>query len=114
MGMTRGTRRAKYPEHDKLRKISDESQSIGAFLEWLTGDRGLVIAKYHQHDDGCGRIPRDSVNHPAECGYVDDQLEASRVGIQGLLAEYFEISLVEIEQENRRLLRQIRKGKVRV
>lgn len=102
--------KATYPEHEKMSKIKDESQSIGAFLEWLRGDRGLVIASYHSHTEGCGHIPRNSVNYPADCGYVDDQLQAEHVGIQDLLAEYFEISLLEIEEEKRKMLNEVRKG----
>lgn len=92
-----------------MSKIKDESQSIGAFLEWLRGERGLVIASYHSHTEECGCIPRDSINNPANCGYVDDQLQPERIGIQELLAEYFEINLLEIEEENRRLLENLRK-----
>lgn len=97
-----------YPEHDKLQKVKDDSQTIGLFLEWLRGDRGLVLADYHQHSEGCGHIPRNSVNYPAECGYTDDQLEICHIGIQELLAEYYEISLAEIEQEKRRMLESLR------
>ena len=47
-----------YPEHEKLKKVQDESQAQGAFLEWCL-DEGLIntgrewrsvekaLAKYH-------------------------------------------------------------------
>lgn len=34
------------PECDRMVEVSGESHQIGEFLDWLTGDRGLVIARW--------------------------------------------------------------------
>lgn len=35
-----------YPEHEKLRRISDQSQAIGEFLDWLTHERGVELQEF--------------------------------------------------------------------
>ena len=99
---------SKFTQHEKLRKIKDDSQSIGAFIEWLRGDRNLVLASHHEHTEDCGHIPRDVINYPAECGYCQDDLQVEYIGIQQLLAEYFEINLAELEQERQAMLAELR------
>jgi hypothetical protein len=70
--------------------VTDKSQSIGEFLEWLLGEKGMHLARYDEdHFDGEFLMP---VN----------------IGIQELLAEYFEIDLNKVEQERRALLENLR------
>ena len=71
-----------YPEHEKLRDVQDESQSIGFFIESLA-ERGLAICELA---DDCGRY------YP------------SRKNINELLAEHFEIDLVVLEKEKQAML----------
>ena len=40
----------KYPEHEKLTKVKDQSQTIGGFLESM-GEQGLVLAEYVAADE---------------------------------------------------------------
>lgn len=39
-------RQSAYPEHDKLRKISDRSQACGEFLDWLEEEKGWELPSH--------------------------------------------------------------------
>lgn len=67
-------------ELEKLHTVADESQKIGAFLEWL-GNQGIVL--------GCWR---------------GDELYPERLSIEKLLASYFEIDFDQVEREKRAML----------
>ena len=41
----------KYPEHEKLTKVSELSQSIGDFLAWLSDDQQVWLAKHDVKSD---------------------------------------------------------------
>ena len=79
-----------YPEHQKLAKISDKSQAIGEFLEWL--GREYVICTWGSVDDAFDRE-----------GY-----RPARKSIEELLAEFFEIDRAVIETEKRAMLAALR------
>lgn len=74
------------PESDKMLAVHDKSQAIGEFMEWLQGERGIVLAEWED------RTSRDAVLHP------------SHPGINQLLAQYFEIDLNVVEREKRAIL----------
>lgn len=74
-----------FPEHEKIDKVKDKSQAIGAFLEWLSYTKGYFIAE------------GDS-----------DGLHHTGISIQQILAEYFEIDLNLIEREKRKMLEILR------
>lgn len=77
----------KTPECDKLSKISDQSQIIGEFLEWLTNERSIQICIL---DNFSGKfLPY-------------------RFSMEQLLAEYFDIDLDKVEQERRLILKNLR------
>jgi len=80
--------KVKTPECDKLVKVSKESQSIGAFLDWLLGEKGFVICESYETDN--------------------DYVPISP-GIEGLLSEYFKIDPVKVEIERRKILDSLRK-----
>ena len=67
-----------YPECEKMQKVQNESQAIGQFLDWLEEDKGVS---------------------------VDYQ---SKMTINELLADYFEIDLTKVEEEKRHMLATIR------
>jgi hypothetical protein len=79
---------AVYPEHEKLAKVSDRSQVIGEFLDWLRNDQGIVLAEYGPNDV--------------------DLFPARRHTIEDWLALYFKIDLAKIEREKRAMLEAIR------
>jgi hypothetical protein len=77
------------PEHDKLAKVTDKSQIIGAFLEWLQGEGDYTICKYYEHD-------------------LQEAFLPCRKRIEELLAQYFKIDLNKIEWEKRKMLSMVR------
>ena len=86
----------KYPEHEKLKEIQENSQACANFLDWLQNDKGVVLGKYKTIKDW---DERDT-----------ERLLPTHVNIQNLLAEYFEIDQAKLEQEKRAILDEIRKN----
>lgn len=104
-----------YPEHDKLRAISDKSQAIGEFLEWLqdcgldndpdadpwrTGGRyGSVELAFRQREgvDPSVQFAEDDVDRSSD-------LTPLSISITDLLARYFEIDQEKIGQEKRAMI----------
>lgn len=74
----------KYPQHEKLNTVKDQSQAIGDFLEWLHSEKGIILASYGN----------SNMNWLAPNGTAKDRL----------LAEYFEIDIDELESEKRAML----------
>lgn len=77
----------KYPECEKLNKVSSESQVIGRFLEWLEGEKELVIGKFNSIDD----------------------LLPTALPIESLIADFFNIDMKKVEEEQRQMLRDIKR-----
>jgi hypothetical protein len=80
-----------YPEHEKLQRISDKSQSIGEFVDWLN-TQGIFLAEW--------------VKKPGRQGSSD--LTYARKGIQELLAMFFDIDQKKISEEKQAILQLIR------
>ena len=78
-----------YPEHEKLKAVSDKSHLLGEFLEWLETEKGIILS-----------IWSDERLHPA--------IEQSTT--QALLAEYFDIDLMKIQLEKDDMLAEMRKA----
>jgi len=74
-----------YPEHEKVRAIRNESETIGAFLEWLRGSYSI-------------------------CEFSEDtrQYEPVRLSINNWLAKYFEIDELKLDDEKRQMLEVLR------
>ena len=70
-----------YPEHEKLSEIQHFSQCIGEFIDWLKDDKGVVLAKYG-----------------------DDGLKPTLFNHDKYLCEFFNIYLIELEQEKMAIL----------
>ena len=85
-----------YPEHDKLAKVSDRSQAIGEFLEWL-GERESKVVLCSLERTSSGFYPKKIFLPIAN-------------SVERLLAEYFEIDLKVIEDEKRAMLDVCRKA----
>lgn len=43
----------KCPECEKLKAVSDQSQTVGEFIDWLQSEKGMTLAKRHTHTDSC-------------------------------------------------------------
>jgi len=114
----------KYPEHEKLSKIKDESQSIGEFMEWLEGEKEMHLGTYHKHDERCinpewhddvnkGKDPIFSEEEWVDkfmCGCQENELVPIHYDVQKLLAEFFGIDLDKLEKEKRAMLDELQKA----
>lgn len=77
----------KYPEHAKLSAIREQSQTCGAFLEWLTDEKGLVLAEYLG---------------------ASSSLARAHYRVSSLLAGFFEIDENVLEKEKLAMLDELR------
>lgn len=82
-----------YPELEKIQAVREESQKIGEFLEWLSGE-GLQIAEYAEDEDEDGDDPRLTLHYESR---------------ESLLAKFFGIDLQKAEQERRAILEELQK-----
>jgi hypothetical protein len=80
-----------YPEHQKMKAVKEQSQTIGEFLDWLFS-KGTVLAHYQ------GRL---------------DELMPRNMNIENLLATYFEIDLDKIEEEKQQMIDELTNTKER-
>jgi hypothetical protein len=78
-----------YPEHEKLKKIQDQSQICGEFLEWLNSEYEIVLCQSR--------------------GKLDLYYPCSQ-SREKLLAEFFDIDLDKLETEKRQMLEEMRKN----
>lgn len=93
-----------YPEHEKLQAISDKSQTIYDFLEWVMAERGLSLGEWVPDDSGWnGRVLRDPETREA----LQRFMPATR-SRRELLAAFFDIDLNKIEDEKRAMLDELR------
>ena len=93
------------PELDKLHAVHEKSQACGEFVEWLGTEKRIVLAMPHTHTSYC----RDEHWH-LNCDVHSGELVGVHVGINKLLAEFFEIDLDKVEAEKCALLDEIRKA----
>lgn len=87
---------SRYPEHDKLTAISDESQAIGEFIE--TSDYTLCELKSFT----------EPLNDAGDTYETGPQFVPVAKSIQQVLADYFGIDLAKIETEKRAMLDALR------
>ena len=112
---------ADYPEHEKLAKVRDASQSIGEFLEWAQ-ERGWNLAEWRTdltvevdcsvsftQKDYC--VSEDSIRDHEPCGgtgrrtvKANDALLPIQPGLTDVLATYFDIDQNVLEAEKRTML----------
>ena len=80
-----------YSEHEKLKKVSEKSQAIGDFVNWLSLKKEIMFAKYHK----------------TEKGTYENFPKPVCVNIEKYLAEFFEINLDKLEEEKRKILEEM-------
>lgn len=118
-----------YPECEKMRAVSDESQKIGEFLDWLgtadmtiavwtrlapcewrswNGHRGCVDGRIIDFEDD--DLDLDQCENCAGEGVVECNpfLERLNIGPEALLARYFEIDMVKVDAERAAMLDELR------
>jgi hypothetical protein len=82
----------KYPQHEKLLKISDASQAQGEFLDWLINEQKFVLARYETLE------PTRS-----------ERLVHANPQIDQLLAQFHEIDYEALEAEKRAMIAEFQK-----
>lgn len=124
---TKPKQETKWPEHEKLEKISDKSQVVGDFLSWLAEEKRVVLGHYPMLalDCDCGWAKlRPQIGCP-KCNGKGTVLDASGEPVleesetlqifmdkrlEVLLAEFFKIDQNKIEKEKRAMLSTMRKA----
>lgn len=102
---------SEYPEHDKLRAISDKSQAIGEFIDWLISEREpntkiverVILHDYHTTDRHLNPLPEEEWER-----FEFETDVPLRKSIQDLLAEYFEIDRNKLNEEKLKMFEEIR------
>jgi hypothetical protein len=79
------------PECEKLAAASEESNKIGAFLEWMGDDKNLILCEWSDEDES----------------YLPSRYRGVS-GINALLAEYYGVDLDKVEKERSALLKWLR------
>lgn len=80
------------PTLDKIKRIQENSQAIGNFIEWLEASMGIVLCKQYKNQSEHYEIVGRSVSSITE-----------------LLAKHFEIDLAAAERERRKILGHLRR-----
>ena len=101
-------------ELEKLESVSEKSQAIGEFLEWLFSAKSYHISRYLTDEE---YESEDNV-YWVDGLYEKEQFKRHEIGkeelipiyinVEKLLAEFFEIDLKKVEEERRKLLNEIR------
>lgn len=111
-----------YPEHDKLSKISDQSQAIGEFLNWLADVKEVLLAQYAVESRICRNCDHEDPHEGEECGECGcdrqpvrnpDRIYPYRGRKTKLLAEFFGIDENRLEDEKRAMLDTMREANAR-
>lgn len=85
-----------YPQHDRLRRVADTSQTIGEFVDWLADSKGVHLAHHFEFTD---------VDWNGNEYTKQPELTTYNVpNIQALLAEFFGVDLAALEAEKRAML----------
>lgn len=108
---------SKYPEHDKLQKVKEESQVIGEFLDWLKGGHdgspNLTLCFYQEPTDepmfeNDGGNIFDGEELKLNLDYVEPGWTPARQRTEQLLAQYFGIDLEKLHAEKEEMYQSLR------
>lgn len=104
-----------YPECSRLLAVSDTSQEIGQFLEWLWHESGVRFVADQTFTERCMREGCDPADSAAWCSSCENTGKVNFTAevpftpnINALLADYFDIDLDKVEDERRAMLEDIR------
>lgn len=113
-----------YPEHEKLKAVSNESQAIGEFIEhspytpceWKNAP---AVPRWIDSRTGTDQTPR----HRAVSPFAEHAVEnpdwfpegyyPTHKSINQVLADYFDIDLNKLELEKRAMLDELREANAR-
>lgn len=97
-----------YPEHEKLAKISDQSQACGEFLAWLIEEKKVHLMMWQDIS-----VSDISVSDERALRWQGEQCQALfpfAYTTQNILAEFFDIDLKKLEDEKRAMLDSLKQG----
>ena len=101
-----------YPELERLSSVSDKSQAIAEFVEWLKYEKKFQICEYEESTwltpDG-EEVHKAGINREKDIRILTEGFQPVHTSIQDLLAEYFKIDLQKVEVERRRVLDDFRR-----
>jgi hypothetical protein len=102
----------RYPEHAKLNKVKDQSQSIYNFLHWAE-DKGYLFGREIPTEpetvsEGANNMERYAVSMANLAQDSTFFRQAGDSALYQLLAEHFGIDPVKLEAEKRQMLDDIR------
>lgn len=113
-----------YPEHEKLRAISDQSQVCGEFLEWIQGgyegSPGLHLCRWKKESEAPQWI-HEASGRPAKFHHLRAEQNpewypagyySAGLNTKELLAMFFDIDQEKIDVEKKQMLSAIRKANV--
>ena len=100
-----------YPEHEKLAAVKERSQEIGTFLDWLNGEKQIVMCKWHESHSETHSVPKSAFAPDGRITYTDPAgYGPANENTEKLLAQYFGIDLDVLEKEKRAMLAVARKS----
>ena len=101
--------KGKYPECEKLAAVSEDSNKIGAFLDWMRNEKELVIGRRHSvevlHEI---EQQEDPDGYGTDYGDLEEVIMPVSVRIEKMLADYYDIDLDKVEDERRAMLDEIK------
>lgn len=92
------------PECDKLTGVHNESQAIGAFLDWLFHEQGVTLCQQNKIDIFVEARILSKEEKAAETLAEKDLVHRRPNDINSILAVYFGIDERKCEEERRALL----------
>lgn len=96
----------KYPLHEKLKAHQHEAAVLGEFLDMLD-ERGLVLAKWHEHTDNC-----DNDDGDRACGLRNELYDLGVPSKTELIGFYLEIDPKELSAEKDAMYDELIKGAI--
>ena len=96
------------PMLDKMNAVRDQSQCIGEFLEWLKNQPDYSIRERREFSEERETLTGIVRGTDETYIYTWTGWLPIRKSIDKLLAEYFDVDLNQMEQEQRALLKYVR------
>ncbi len=113
---------SKYPQHDKLEPLQEQSQTCGEFIQWMRDKKGWFLAAYAEKTEECQNCGHKNAHlREAQTGFrcasctcadyfVGDRIYEAPVNLNKVLAEFFGIEYDELQAEKDRMLVDMRKA----